>query len=225
MNYQKAIDTAAKRSGVGTNDGMFGDVGDRVNDALKELSDRNARGWDWLWVDVAVALTSGVAVYTFDTIARLLSLNAGVSPIDPVLYPVSRVQSVDLIPTQGGAVPVERASRREMVEYESTVSGYIALWTVEGQALRVAPAPLTGLYGMRLRVVVAEKALVAPTDTPLLPAQHDGAWMHLTRSLIYEQKQDDTRAAAARALYETQIKQVLAMVPYGGPGRPPLEGY
>lgn len=226
MNFGQLTEAAARRSGVGVSDAIFGTVGDRVNEALVEMANENGAGWDWLWHDVSVPSIAGQAVYTFDAIARLSVLNTGITALEEVDYPLTRIHSLSVInATWITAEPVERMSRVALADYDLTTgSGPLVGWTAEGQRLILVPPPVDALSTYRLRCVFGEKRLVADEDVPLLPHQHHGTLLYLARSLVYEQKQDDERATVSRGLYEKQLAGVFtASRPYGGPGRPPLE--
>lgn len=208
MRLSEYVPTVAGRSGVGTVDSLYAQVPDAVNGAIREFTQRNQAGWDWLRRTIEMAAVADQTAYPFADIAAELDINDMVDPP----YPLVRVEHVLAI-AENGRLQLPRLNRIDVDEH--CEHG----WAVDGQAVRVWPAP-AGTETLEFRVVIGERTLVADDDEPLLPSLYDDAIVHLARSIMYEWKQDDERAIATRKLAEVIINRAIGFSMPGGASAP-----
>lgn len=152
-----------ERAGLLARDQMAQDptLTNLINAALQWVSSRHPGGWPWLRKhDQALVTVAGVTVYPFAAIATA-----------PDVWLKIRALRMHL----GVDWQTVEATNAAMLHdaYPQTTTAMPQAWAVDGYNLLLGPAP-NDIWNLRADVVVAEPALVDPTDEPLMPVTfHD----------------------------------------------------
>lgn len=218
MNFGELIEATGHRAGMDSRDPWYSRLGEEcVMPAIRELEFFNPRGWDWLWQDLSFTLTSGDAEVAFSELE---------SSLDPSGVTLVRIHALSADPAGTGIYdPLPRYNRLDLEQLRLVPSAptFPAAWTVEGQALIVAPTPGADVP-LKARVIVSERDLQL-TEEPITPERYHGVIIDLARAYVFEMKADEERAAAARARAETTLRRAMAHSrAWGGPASTPLEG-
>lgn len=201
MRFADLVDEVARRSQVSGADVRRSNVPDAVNRALETFSQKNQAGWDWLLHDVDVPMVADQTEYTFDSIRALIPANVDLAAEEDK-YPLVRIDTAHLLNANGERTWFCPLTRAELE------AGCESGWTASGQALRVHPAP-DGTETLRLRVLIGERTLDADDETPLCPDLYRESIVQYARSVIYEEKGDDERAAASRKLADEAFARAV----------------
>ena len=179
MNKNTLITRVATRLNITSDDPLYTNLGDLVNEAIHYLDTASPDGWPWMRTTITTTIST--QSYTFSsllttsTIAKVLSVKTRATSAWQPLTLRNQDELDQMYPTDNTGLP------------ES--------FTVEGDSLYIYPAP-DGDYQTKIRVVFSESDLVNDGDSPVLPASFHTGIVDAALLFAYQALADDRRAAA-----------------------------
>lgn len=187
MDQSTLIARVASRLNIDSNDPLYDDLDDLVNEAIHHLETSSPDGYQWM--RATVNTTVSAASYTFtqisgsQTIARIMSLrvldNATWRPLD--------FRGPDEI---------------QQLYPSSSDTGIPESYYVEGSTVYVYPTP-DASYTAQYRVLVTEADLGGGGSTPSIPTVFHTAIVDCALLFAYQALADDRRVA----LQESRVAQ------------------
>lgn len=206
MNYTVLQQRLLDRLSLGGSDPIVSMVPDYINEAIHLVEIAEPNGWSWLrrTIDVSVAANStSIAFGSLSTTYPAISKIIDIKVLDGDAY-----------------APMTLVSAEEMDRVAmSTTTGWPSIWYAEGETLYFKQSNASDAT-FRMRVLVGEPDLSAPSDTPLLPTRFHGAIIVAALTILYTVLQDSAKEQLAQNMLNSWLDRMRRVeTAYVGPTR------
>ena len=198
MDQSTFVSRVANRLNMDSNDPVYSDLDEYVDEGLHWLETAAAEGWPWMRRTLTLTTTADTQDYSFSTLGALVTPTVGISRIldCKILYQSSSYEPMDL------ASP-------DTVDlyYGAVATGLPEAWFAEGQILSLYPTP-NAAYTIKVRVVYTETNLGGGSSTPVLPVVFHGAVIDAAMLVAYQRLQDVPRVEEQLRLLENWVQRM-----------------
>lgn len=189
MDRSTLIARVAARLNITSDDPLYADLGDLINEAIHYLDTSSPDGWPWMRTTINTTVTTGT--YTFSQLAGTTST-------------VAKILSAKV--KDGDTWQILRFRNQDEIDqlYPTDDAGLPESYAVDGGQVGIYPPP-DGTYQLRLRVVFSENDLSAGTDTPVMPESFHTGIVDAALLFAYQSLADTQRVTL-------QEQRVIAML-------------
>jgi hypothetical protein len=178
MNKGTLVSRVATRLTLTSDDPLYSNLGDIVNEAIHYLDTASPDGWQWMRGTINTTISA--QSYTFSQLSTTTT--------------IAKILSVK-VQTYQTWQPLRLRNQDELDQiYPRDTPGLPESFTVEANTLSVYPPP-SGNYAAKIRVVYSESDLVSDGDSPMIPASFHTGIIDAALMIAYQALADNPRVA------------------------------
>lgn len=179
MNKSELVTRVANRLNITSDDPLYDQIPDIINEAIHYLDTASPDGWPWMRTTLNTTITIGS--YTFSQLSGTTST-------------IAKVLSAKV--KDGDTWQILRFRNQDEIDqlYPTDDTGLPESYTVDGGKIGVYPPP-DGSYSLQARVIFSENDLSGNTDSPTLPASFHTGIVDAALLIAYQALADDRRVA------------------------------